>query len=63
MGRVRDKVEVGDTRSNGGVSFTVVEANSQSVYVKRSDESKKALSERDGAHRVSRAEFLGWTTK
>ena len=54
------KVEVGDKRSNGGVSFSVVEVNSQSVYVKRSDEGKKALSEREGAHKVSRAEFLNW---
>ena len=52
--------KVGDKRSNGGVSFTVVAVDSKSVYVKRSDESKKALSEREGAHSVSRAEFAGW---
>ena len=54
------KVEVGDKRSNGGASFTVVEANAQYVYVKRSDESKKALADREGAHRVTRSEFLNW---
>jgi hypothetical protein len=52
--------KVGDKRSNGGVSFTVVAVDSKAVYVKRSDESKKALSEREGAHAVSKAEFANW---
>ena len=60
MGRVSEKVEVGDKRSNGAVSLTVVAVDSKFVYVKRSDEGRKALAERSGAHRVSRAEFLNW---
>ena len=55
--------KVGDKRSNGGVSFTVVAVDSKVVYVKRSDESKKALSEREGAHAVPKAEFAGWSEK
>jgi hypothetical protein len=55
--------KVGDKRSNGGVSFTVVAVDAKVVYVKRSDESKKALSEREGAHAVPKAEFAGWSEK
>lgn len=54
------KVEVGDKRSNGAVSFTVVAIDAKFVYVKRSDEPKKALVDREGAHSISRSEFAGW---
>lgn len=53
--------KVGDKRSNGGVDFTVVAVDSKFVYVKRSDESKKALADKDGAHAVSKAEFASWS--
>ena len=54
------KVAVGDKRSNGTASFTVVAVDGKSVYVKRSDEPKKALADREGAHRVPLSEFLNW---
>ena len=53
--------KVGDKRSNGAVSFTVVAVDKSFVYVKRSEESKKALSEREGAYKVSKAEFANWS--
>ena len=53
--------KVGDKRLNGAVSFTVVAVDKKSVYVKRSDAPKKELSDREGAHAVSRAEFANWS--
>jgi hypothetical protein len=53
--------KVGDKRSNGTVEFTVVAVDAKHVYVKRSEESKKALAEREGSYPVSRSEFDGWT--
>lgn len=55
--------KVGEKRLNGGVSFIVVAEDKKFVYVKRSDESKQALSEREGAHAVPHAEFEGWAEK
>ena len=52
---------VGEKRSNGAVSFTVVAVDKKFVYVKRSDESKKSLASPENAYPVARAEFSGWT--
>ena len=52
--------KVGERRSNGAVSFTVVAVDKNFVYVKRSEESKKALADREGAYPVSQSEFAGW---
>lgn len=54
--------KVGDKRWNGAVSFTVVAVDAKFVYVKRSDESKKALADREGAYPVSQSVFEGWET-
>ena len=53
--------KVGDKRLNGAVSFTVVAVDKKFVYVKRSEESKKALADPAGAHPVSLAVFSGWS--
>ena len=53
--------KAGDKRVNGGVSFTVVAVDAKAVYVKRSEESKKALGEREGAHAVPKDEFANWS--
>ena len=55
--------KVGDKRRNGAVSFTVVAVDKKFVYVKRSEESKKALADPAGAYPVLRAEFAGWPEK
>jgi len=55
--------KVGEKRSNGGVSFTVVAVDAKFVYVKRSEESKKALADPAGGHRVSKDEFASWVVK
>jgi hypothetical protein len=53
-------MKVGDKRSNGAVSFTVVAVDKKFVYVKRSDEPKKSLSDPAGAQPVSHAQFDSW---
>ena len=53
--------KVGDKRLNGTVSFTVVAVDAKFVYVKRSEESKKSLADRDGAYAVPKAEFASWS--
>ena len=53
--------KAGEKRSNGAVTFTVIAADAKYVYVKRSEETKKSLANREGAYRVSLAEFYSWT--